>query len=82
MKKNPLMPLLLVVMVVACTTKIDPNESGLDSKSSLRVGKAEIDKLYNTDYEGLNNLIRSIRRVSFGVPNFENPRWRAFAISV
>jgi hypothetical protein len=51
MKKNPFMPLLLVVMAVACTTKIDPNGSVVDSKSSLRVGKAEIDKLYDADSE-------------------------------
>jgi hypothetical protein len=51
MKTNPFMPLLLAVMVVACTTKIDPNGSVVDSKSSLRVGKAEIDKLYDADSE-------------------------------
>jgi transposase len=35
----------------------------------------------NAVTEGLNNLIRSIRRVSFGMPNFENLRWRSLAIS-
>jgi len=37
--------------------------------------------LSNAVTEGLNNLIRSIRRVAFGMPNFEHLRWRALAIS-
>ncbi|MDX2305617.1 MAG: ISL3 family transposase [Microscillaceae bacterium] len=39
------------------------------------------DKLSNAVTEGLNNLIRSIRRIAFGMPNFEHLRWRALAIS-
>lgn len=38
-------------------------------------------KLSNAATEGLNNLIRSIRRVAFGMTNFDNLRWRALAIS-
>ncbi|NER04415.1 MAG: ISL3 family transposase [Okeania sp. SIO3C4] len=37
--------------------------------------------LSNAVTEGLNNLIRSIRRAAFGMPNFEHLRWRALAIS-
>jgi transposase len=37
--------------------------------------------LSNAVTEGLNNLIRSIRRTAFGMPNFENLRWRSLAIS-
>lgn len=39
------------------------------------------DALSNAVTEGLNNLIRSVRRVAFGMPNFEHLRWRALAIS-
>lgn len=39
------------------------------------------EKLSNAVTEGLNNLIRSVRRVAFGMPNFEHLRWRALAIS-
>lgn len=39
------------------------------------------DKLSNAVTEGLNNLIRSIRRISFGMPNFEHIRLRAMSIS-
>lgn len=39
------------------------------------------DYLSNAVTEGLNNLIRSVRRVAFGMPNFEHLRWRALAIS-
>lgn len=40
----------------------------------------------NAVTEGLNraanrNLIRSIKRIAFGMPNFENLRWRCLAIS-
>ena len=38
-------------------------------------------KLSNAVTEGLNNLIRSVRRIAFGMPNFENLRWRCLAIS-
>jgi transposase len=37
--------------------------------------------LSNAVTEGINNLIRSIRRVSFGMTNFEHLRWRVLAIS-
>ena len=37
--------------------------------------------LSNAVTEGLNNLIRSIRRIAFGIPNFENLRWRSLGIS-
>ena len=40
------------------------------------------DNLSNaTTDEGLNNLVRSIRRVAFGMPNFKNLRLRVMAIS-
>lgn len=39
------------------------------------------DHLSNAVTEGLNNLIRSVRRSAFGMPNFEHLRWRALAIS-
>jgi transposase len=39
------------------------------------------DKLSNALTEGLNNLIRSVRRFSFGMANFDKLRWRALAIS-
>jgi transposase len=31
--------------------------------------------------EGLNNLVRSIRRCAFGMPNFQHLRLRVMAIS-
>lgn len=37
--------------------------------------------LSNAVTEELNNLIRSIRGTAFGMPNFENMRWRCLAIS-
>lgn len=40
------------------------------------------DKLSNAVTEGLNNLVRSIRRCAFGMPNFEHIRLRAMAISI
>lgn len=39
------------------------------------------DNLSNAVTEGLNNLVRSIRRMSFGIPNFKHLRLRALAIS-
>jgi transposase len=39
------------------------------------------DNLSNAVTEGLNNLVRSIRRVAFGMPNFNNLRLRVMAIS-
>lgn len=43
--------LILAVVIAACTTKIDPSGAGTDSKSSLRLAKSEIDKLYDDDSE-------------------------------
>jgi len=37
--------------------------------------------LSNAVTEGLNNLIRSVRRAAFGMTKFEHLRWRALAIS-
>ena len=39
------------------------------------------DRLSNAVTEGLNNLVRSVRRVAFGMPNFKHVRLRALAIS-
>ena len=39
------------------------------------------DRLSNAVTEGLNNLIRSIRRTAFGMTNFDNLRLRVFAVS-
>lgn len=39
------------------------------------------DNLSNAVTEGLNNLVRSIRRCAFGMPNFNNLRLRVMAIS-
>lgn len=39
------------------------------------------DNLSNGVTEGLNNLIRSVKRIAFGMPNFQNLRWRCLAIS-
>jgi len=39
------------------------------------------DNLSNAVTEGLNNLVRSIRRSSFGMPSFHNLRLRVMAIS-
>lgn len=40
------------------------------------------DNLSNAVTEGLNNLVRSIRRTAFGMPNFNNLRLRVMAISM
>jgi transposase len=40
------------------------------------------DNLSNAVTEGLNNLVRSIRRCAFGMPNFNNLRLRVMAISM
>jgi transposase len=39
------------------------------------------DFLSNAVTEGLNNLIRNVRRATFGMTNFEHLRWRTLAIS-
>lgn len=58
----------------------EPFTKLLDTKRSL-VANYVTDFLTNAVTEGLNNLIRSIRRVSFGLTNFHNLRWRVLAIS-
>ena len=40
-----------------------------------------LDNLSNAVTEGLNNLVRSIRRCAFGMPNFQHLRLRVMAIS-
>ena len=40
------------------------------------------DNLFNAVTKGLNNLVRSIRRCAFGMPNFNNLRLRVMAISI
>ena len=40
-----------------------------------------IDHVSNAVTEGLNNLVRSIQRCAFGMPNFEHLRLRVMAIS-
>lgn len=39
------------------------------------------DKVTNAATEGLNNLIRTVRRLSFGIPNFKHLRLRILALS-
>lgn len=36
-------------------------------------------RLTNAATEGLNNLIRHLKRISFGMPNFQHMRWRVLA---
>ena len=71
--------------------KIDTIKKGItefDAFIKMLNTKQELVVNYVTNYlsnavtEGLNNLIRSIRRVSFGMTNFQNLRWRVLAISV
>ncbi len=38
-------------------------------------------RLTNAATEGLNNLIRHIKRISFGIPNFDNMRCRILALN-
>ena len=40
-----------------------------------------LENLSNAVTEGLNNLVRSIRRCAFGMPNFQHLRLRVMAIS-
>ena len=70
--------------------KIDTIKKGItefDAFIKMLNTKQELVVNYVTNYlsnavtEGLNNLIRSIRRVSFGMTNFQNLRWRVLAIS-
>ena len=61
-------------------TEFDAFIKMLNSKQELVIN-------YVTNYrsnaatEGLNNLIKSIRRTAFGMTNFQNLRWRVLAIS-
>lgn len=36
-------------------------------------------RLTNAATEGLNNIIRHLKRISFGMPNFQHMRWRVLA---
>jgi transposase len=51
------------------------------AKHKQSVANYVTDYLSNAVTEGLNNLIRSIRRVSFGMTNFQHLRLRVFAFS-
>jgi transposase len=64
-------------------TKITTFETFIKTLKSAKTYIANYvrDKLSNAVTEGLNNLIRSVRRTAFGMPNFENLRWRSLAIS-
>jgi transposase len=61
-------------------TAFDTFTKLLDTKRRL-VANYVTDLLTNAVTEGLNNLIRSVRRFSFGMTNFHNLRWRVLAIS-
>ena len=51
----------------------------LETKQDYVVNYVE-NHLSNAVTEGCNNLIRAIRRVSFGMTNFQNLRWRVLAV--
>jgi len=51
------------------------------TKTQAYIANYVRDYLSNAVTEGLNNLIRSIRRVAFGMTNFDNLRLRVLAIS-
>lgn len=51
------------------------------TKTKTYVANYVRDYLSNAVTEGLNNLIRSVRRTAFGMTNFENLRLRVLAIS-
>ena len=51
----------------------------LDTKQKYIVNYVE-NYLSNAVTEGCNNLIRVVRRVSFGMTNFQNLRWRVLAV--
>ena len=50
-------------------------------KTKEYVANYVLDYLSNAVTEGLNNLIRSVRRTAFGMTNFQNLRLRVLAIS-
>jgi len=51
----------------------------LETKQDYVVNYVE-NHLSNAVTEGCNNLIRAIRRISFGMTNFQNLRWRVLAV--
>lgn len=51
------------------------------SKTKAYISNYAVNYLSNAVTEGLNNLIRSIRRTAFGMTNFEHLRLRVLAIS-
>lgn len=51
------------------------------TKTTAYIANYIRDHLSNAVTEGLNNLIRSVRRTAFGMTNFENLRLRVLAIS-
>ena len=61
-------------------TEFDAFIKMLNSKQELVINYVT-NYLSNAATEGLNNLIRSIRRTAFGMTNFQNLRWRVLAIS-
>lgn len=50
-------------------------------KWKINVANYVKDKVTNATTEGLNNLIRVVKRFSYGMPNFEHLRLRALVIS-
>jgi transposase len=61
-------------------TEFDDFIKMLNNKQELVINYVT-NRLSNAATEGLNNLIRSIRRVAFGMTNFQNLRWRVLAVS-
>ena len=51
------------------------------AKTKIYVANYVLNNISNAVTEGLNNLIRSVRRTAFGMPKFENIRLRVLAIS-
>lgn len=51
------------------------------SKTKAFISNYVVNYLSNAVTEGLNNLIRSVRRTAFGMTNFEHLRLRVLAIS-
>lgn len=61
-------------------TAFDPFIKTL-AKTKIYIANYVLHCLSNAVTEGLNNLIRSVRRISFGMTNFEHLRLRVLAIS-
>lgn len=51
------------------------------AKTKIYVANYVLNNISNAVTEGLNNLIRSVRRTAFGMPKFENIRLRVLPIS-